>query len=283
MRFGGDAIMTTQAEQLLGAQVTGADGKVIGTVEQVFANDADGAPAWARVHFGKTSRFVPLGSSQVTEDGLNVSFDAQKIVTSPKIEVDQQMSADQADELGRYYDLEAPERTQERGKSDEAQRRAKPDEAQQRAKPDEAQQPGQADEAQQRDRSDEDWLLRREERLRVGKEMTESGHVKLHRYVDQEPAEQTVELFHEEYDVERMPVAADEPPGGNIEEGEQDITLHEERGILSKETVPVERMRLVTERVGQDETFRDDIRRERIEVEPEEMATGGGTRNKSRS
>jgi hypothetical protein len=43
---------------------------------------------------------------------------------------------------------------------------------------------------------------------------------------------------------------------------------------MSKETVPVERMRLVTKRVEQDQTFRDDIRRERIEIEPELSADG---------
>ena len=62
--------MTTQAEDLLGARVTGADGKVVGTVEQVFRDDVDGTPAWARVRAGKTGRFVPLGSSEVTADGL---------------------------------------------------------------------------------------------------------------------------------------------------------------------------------------------------------------------
>jgi uncharacterized protein (TIGR02271 family) len=239
--------MTTQAEELLGAQVTGADGKVIGIVEQVFRDDADGAPAWARVRSGKTGRFVPLGSSQVTSDGLSVPFDAQKIMAGPNIDPGQHMSAAQADELSRYYGLTVPTQ-QPRGKL-----------------------------------TDEEWLVRREERLQVGKEMLESGHVRLHRYVDIEPAEQTVHLFHEEYDIERVPVAADERIQGNIEEGEQEIVLHEERGIMSKETVPVERMRLVTKRVEEDKTFRDDIRRERIEIEPEQMSTSGQGRNKPRS
>src|ERR1700685_1467966 len=105
---GGDVTMTTQAEELLGARVTGADGKVVGTVEQVFRDDMDGTPAWARVRSGKTGRFVPLGSSQVTTDGLSVPFDTQKIMGGPNIDAGQHMSAAQAEELSRYYGLTVP-------------------------------------------------------------------------------------------------------------------------------------------------------------------------------
>ena len=96
---GGDITMTTQAEELLGARVTGADGKVVGTIEQVFRDDVDGTPAWARVRSGKTGRFVPLGSCEVTEDGVTVPFDAQKIMGGPNIDAGQHMSAAQAEEL----------------------------------------------------------------------------------------------------------------------------------------------------------------------------------------
>lgn len=227
--------MTTQAEELLGAQVTGADGKVVGTVEQVFRDDVDGTPAWARVRSGKTGRFVPLGSSQVTGDGLNVPFDTQKIMGGPNIDAGQHMSAAQADELSRYYGLAIPtqQAQQPRGKL-----------------------------------TDEEWLVRQEERLQVGKEMLETGRVRLHRYVDVEPVEQAVHVYHEEYDIERMPVSGEERTH-SFEEGEQEIILHEERAVLRKEVVPVERVRLTARRVDEDKTIKDEIRRERIEIEPE--------------
>lgn len=238
--------MTMQAEELLGAQVTGADGKVVGTVEQVFRDDVDGTPAWARVRSGKTGRFVPLGSSQVTKDGLSVPFDSQKIMGGPNIDAGQHMSAVQAEELSRYYGLTVP--------SQQAQQAKQP----------------------RGGLTDEEWLVRQEERLQVGKEMLETGRVRLHRYVDVEPVEQAVHVFHEEYDIERIPVSGDERTH-NFEEGEQEIVLHEERAILRKETVPVERVRLRARRVEEDKTIRDEIRRERIEIEPEQdyAETGG--------
>jgi uncharacterized protein (TIGR02271 family) len=226
--------MTTQAEELLGARVTGADGKVVGTVEQVFRDDVDGTPAWARVRSGKTGRFVPLGSSQVTTDGLTVPFDTQKIMGGPNIDAGQHMSAGQAEELSRYYGLTVPAQ-QPRGRL-----------------------------------TDEEWLVRQEERIQVGKEMLETGRIRLHKYVDVEPVEQAVHIYHEEYDVERIPITADERISGNIAEGEQEIILHEERAVLRKEIVPVERVRLRTKRVEEDTTVRDELRRERIEIEPDQ-------------
>jgi sporulation protein YlmC with PRC-barrel domain len=105
---GGDVTMRTQAEQLLGARVTGSDGRMIGTVEQVFRDDVDGTPAWARVRSGQTGRFVPLGTSQVTGEGLRVPFDSPKVMNGPDIEEGQHMSAAQCEELSRYYGLITP-------------------------------------------------------------------------------------------------------------------------------------------------------------------------------
>jgi uncharacterized protein (TIGR02271 family) len=252
--------MTTQAEDLLGARVTGADGKVVGTVEQVFRDDVDGTPAWARVRAGKSGRFVPLGSSQVTADGLTVPFDSQKILTGPDIEAGQHMSAAQAEELSRYYGLIVPA---------QQSREPLPEESEQvTSRQDTGQMPSGQMPA---DDTGSDWLIRQEERIQVGKEMLETGRVRLHKYVDTESIEQPVHLFREEFEIERIPISGEQPISGNLAEGVQEIVLHEERVVLRKELVPVERVRLRAKRVETDSTVRDEVRRERIEVEPDQQ------------
>jgi uncharacterized protein (TIGR02271 family) len=259
--------MTTQAEELLGAQVTGADGKVVGTVEQVFRDDVDGTPAWARVRSGKTGRFVPLGSSQVTRDGLSVPYDTQKIMGGPNIDAGQHMSAAQAEDLSRYYGLTVPtQQTQTQGQQTQGEQT----QTQQMQQP----QPSRGN------LTDEEWLVRQEERLQVGKEMLETGRIRLHRYVDVEPVEQAVHVFHEEYDIERMPVNSDERTH-DFAEAEQEIILHEERAVLRKELVPVERVRLIARRVEEDKAYRDELRRERIEIEPEQQLAQSGIQSDS--
>jgi uncharacterized protein (TIGR02271 family) len=243
--------MTTQAEQLLGARVIGADGKVVGTIEQVFRDDVDGTPAWARVRSGKIGRFVPLGSCQVTSEGVSVPFDAQKIMGGPNIDAGQHMSAAQAEELTRYYGLTIP--TQ-----------------QPRGEPGQMGQPGEM--AEKGQLAEGDWLVRQEERLQVGIEQLETGRVRLHKYVDVENIEQPVHLFHEEYDIERIPLSAEDQNriSSDLAEGELELVLHEERPVLRKERVAVERIRLRPRRVEEDTTVRDQVRKERIEIEPDQ-------------
>src|SRR5260370_29757239 len=106
--------MATRDEAALGAGMRGADGKVVGTVEQVFRDDVDGTPAWARVRSGKTGPFVPLAGCQVTSEGLNVPFESQKIIGGPPIDAGQHMSAAQAEELSRSYCTPSPGQSQPR-------------------------------------------------------------------------------------------------------------------------------------------------------------------------
>ena len=118
--------------------------------------------------------------------------------------------------------------------------------------------------------TEQDWLIRQEERLHVDKETFETGRVRLRKYVDVEPVEETVRTFHDEYDVERITVTSEDRVRGDIGEEEQEIVLYEERPVPRKEIVPVERIRLRTKRIEEDSTVRDELRRERIEVEPEQ-------------
>jgi stress response protein YsnF/sporulation protein YlmC with PRC-barrel domain len=353
--------MTMQAEQLIGARVTGGDGQVVGTVQQVFNDDTDGRPVWARVRAGTRDRFVPLAGGQVTKNGLRVPYDARQIMSSPEIGAERHISAAQTDQLRRHFGLTVPaqggpsdvetqvgdvqgeEATRGQGRPGEAPRgdtgrgetgrgetgrgdtgrgetgrgeagrgETERGEAQRgQARPGDAPRgeamrgeagrgeagrgeamrgeagrgqapPGDAmggtergeamggterGEAMRGTERGEDWLIRAEERVDVGTEMHESGRARLHKYVDVEPLEQAVRVFHEEYEIERVPITAEEQMRGVIAEGEQEIILHEERAVVRKETVPVERVRLVVRRVAEDRTLRDEIRKERIEVE----------------
>jgi uncharacterized protein (TIGR02271 family) len=255
--------MTTQAEQLLGARVTGSDGKVIGTVEQVFRDDADGTPAWARIRSGKTGRFVPVSTSEVTADGLRVPFDSRKVLAGPNIDAGQHMSVEQAEEIRRYYGLAVPTQPAPSRSTTSRPTPSRPAPSYQvparqvpygpRGRP-----------------TEQDWLVRQEERLHVDKETVETGRVRLHKYVDVEPVQETVRTFHDEYDIERITVSAGDRTSGDIGEDEQEIILYEERPVPRKETVPVERIRLRTKRIEEDSVVRDELRRERIEVEPEQ-------------
>jgi uncharacterized protein (TIGR02271 family) len=323
--------MTNQAEQLMGARVTDSDGQVVGTVQQIFNDDRTGTPVWARIRAGSRDRFVPLGRSRVTKEGLSVPFGTQQILSGPEVNAERHISLAQTEQLNRHFGLTVPAQGgqpdvgTQRGQAQPGQARpgpaqpgpaqprpAQPGPAQPRpaqpgpaqpgpAQPGPAQprpaqpgpaRPGQAQPGQAQRGEDQpgvEWLIRAEERVDVGTERLESGRARLHKYVDVEPVEQTVHVFHEEYQVERVPITAEEQVRGVIAEAEQEIILHEERPVFRKETVPVERVRLVAKRVEEDRTLRDEIRRERFEIEadgkagrrtPEAAESSGGNQRR---
>ena len=249
--------MTMQGKELTGARLTGADGKEVGTVEQVFNDDVDGSPVWARVRAGKVSRFVPLAGLHAAGEGFSVPFETQKIMSGPDLGVERHMSAAQADELRRYYGMIPAQAGPTPGKAGQAPGQTGRT----------GQAPAQTGQADVTTPSGAEWLIRTEERMAVGTEVMESGRIRLRKYVDVVPVEQAVHVFHEEYALERVPITAEEQVRGPITEGSQEIILHEERAVVTKEAVPVERIRLVTKKVAEDRTIRDELRKERIEVE----------------
>jgi uncharacterized protein (TIGR02271 family) len=254
--------MTLLTEELLGARVKSADGKPVGTIEKVFGDN--GMPTWAWVRNGKAGRFVPLARGRVTKKGLKIPYDSQEIKNGPDLDAGQHISAAQARRLGRHYGLPVPAQTR-------PPQRAAPAAPAQRARPSRpaaaARQPGGSRAKRARDES----LLRHEEQLQVGKETLESGSVRLHRYVDIEPVEQSVRVMHEEYDIERVPAEGSES-AHEFSEAEQVIVLHEEHPVLRKKLVPMERVRLTVREVEEDEAVSGEVRRERIEVERERRA-----------
>jgi uncharacterized protein (TIGR02271 family) len=91
-----------------------------------------------------------------------------------------------------------------------------------------------------------------------------------------------VPVSHEEVRVEREPItdanvgAATDGPA--ISEEEHEVTLHAERPVVAKEAVPVERVRVDTETVTEQETVDETVRKEQIEVEGDGTSGPTGTR-----
>jgi uncharacterized protein (TIGR02271 family) len=296
--------MTMHADQLVGAPVIDSAGQAVGTIEQVFRDDVDGTPSWARIRSGQGLHFVPLaGSSMTNAGGLNVPFDSDKILSEPNLGVDRHMSVDQEEELRKYFGLNVPAQAQPSEPGGQAGQAAAQAAAQAKTgqapagrtqtgnaqsgttqtgmaqpgtqpgttQPDLATQPGKADPARmaagQPASAPAEWLVRSEERMSVNLETSEIGRVTLHKHIDTEQVQQTVHGFHEEYEIERVPITKDDRISGNLAESEQQVILHEAKPIISKETVPVERVRLSVKKVDEDKTVSGQIRKERIEVD----------------
>ena len=124
------------------------------------------------------------------------------------------------------------------------------------------------------DRTGDDAMVRHEENLRVGTETEETGRVALRKYVVTEDQTVTVPVSHEEVRLEREPIDGTEATArpGAMGEAEHEVTLHRERPVVDKTTEAVEKVRLGTRTVTDDEKVSDTVRKERIEVDDPQHA-----------
>lgn len=113
-----------------------------------------------------------------------------------------------------------------------------------------------------------EYLTRSEEQLRVGTERVAVGRARLEKVVVTEEQTVTVQVSHDEVRLVREPIAdgttlADLP----VSDGVPEIILTEERIVVTKVIVPVERVRLETETVTEQRDVTDTVRKERIEFD----------------
>jgi uncharacterized protein (TIGR02271 family) len=113
-------------------------------------------------------------------------------------------------------------------------------------------------------------MTRSEEELRVGKREVEAGSVRLRKWVETEPVQEDVELRRETARVEREPI--DQPvSGAAIGEEEIEVPLRGEQAVTEKRTVAKERVGIEKNVETERETIGDELRKERIEVEGDEV------------
>jgi len=123
----------------------------------------------------------------------------------------------------------------------------------------------------------DDAMTRSREEVRAGTEKVQAGKARLRKYVVTEQQQVTVPVTREEVRVEREPITDANRDaalaGPDLSEEEHEVVLTEERAVIAKETVPVERVRLAKETVTEQESVNVDVREERIETDVEGTST----------
>ncbi|GAB3195194.1 PRC and DUF2382 domain-containing protein [Geodermatophilus arenarius] len=307
-------ISTDTISRVIGQDVYDEAGEKIGSASEVYLDDETGQPEWATVRtglFGTKESFVPLRDADLTNDGLRVRVSKAQVKDAPKIDTDGHLSPQEEQELYRYYGLGFGSGTQTTTQTT-AQTTSQTTTDVGTAgtyslDQDRSQQDlttagtGTVGMATDRDRdgvrddletrgtvghdvsgpTTDNAMTRSEEHLNVGTQRVEAGRARLRKYVVTENVSQTVPVSHEEVRVEREPITdaniGNAMDGPAISEEEHEVVLHAERPVVSKEATPVERVRLDTQTVTEQETVSDQVRREEIEVDGGTTGVAGTT------
>jgi uncharacterized protein (TIGR02271 family) len=253
--------------RFIGQTLYSSDDEKVGKIGQVFLDDETDQPEFLTVNtglFGMNESFVPAARADVTGDGVRVPFTKDQIKDAPNVDVDGG-HLDQAGErrLYEHYGMTYSERASDSGLPEEGTGLA-----------------GTTAGTTGYDRSaghdtsapDTDHAMTRsEEHLDVGTTSQEAGRARLRKYVTTEQETVTVPVKKERAVLETEPVTGENRDealsGPDISEEEHEVVLREERAVVDKTTEPVERVRLGTETVTDEETVTEEVRKEHIEAE----------------
>ena len=257
--------------------VLSADGDKIGSVGQVYADDADGQPTWVTVKtglFGTSESFVPLQGARLEGDDIVVPYTKDQVKDAPRVDTDGHLEPTEEDRLYDHYGIGGgtqtyTDTTTTTGRdadyagtgtaggfaaADDRDRDARGTVGRDTSGP-----------------TTDDAMTRSEERLHVGTEREATGRARLRKYVTTENVTKTVPVQREEVRIEREPITdanrGAAMSGPDISDEEHEVTLHEERPVIEKETVPVERVRLDKDTVTDQVTVDEEVRKERIETD----------------
>jgi uncharacterized protein (TIGR02271 family) len=251
-------------EGWIGRTAVDRDGEKIGTISDIYYDDATGQPEWITVKtglLGTRSSFVPLHGADSDGDNLCLPFEKAKVKDAPNIDTDGSLTPEEERTLYDYYGRGTD---YDVDRDDDVDRDVEAD-------------VDRSTETVGHDTSGpttDDAMTRSEEELEVGTRSRETGRARLRKYVVTEEKTVTVPVEREEVRLEREPITdgnvGDALDGPDISEDEHEVVLHEEEAVVSKTAVPKERVRLDKETVVDQQEVSDEVRKERIELEGSE-------------
>jgi uncharacterized protein (TIGR02271 family) len=264
-------------QQVIGRSAYDSNGDKIGSVGHVYLDDETGQPEFASVNtglFGMNESFVPVTNATLQDDRLVVPFTKDQVKDAPNVDVDNG-HLDQAEErrLYEHYGMTYSERSSDSGFADGGTGLAT-------GTTGTAGTAGTADTTtgtftgEGHDTSGpntDDAMTRSEERLDVGTTSQEAGRARLRKYVTTEQETVSVPVKKERAVLETEPVTGENRDealsGPDISEEEHEVVLQEERAVVGKTAEPVERVKLGTETVTDEETVTEEVRKEHIEAD----------------
>ena len=259
-----------QAREVVGSTAYTSDGEKLGKVGHLFLDDQTGRPEFVSVNtglFGTNETFVPIADATVNGEGLTVPYTKDKVKDAPNVDVDAgHLDESEERRLYEYYGVgdssysgtDTTTRTDTTtgvaGVAAGSDVNSHGTEGHDTSGP-----------------TTDDAMTRSEERLDVGTTRQETGRARLRKYVTTEQETVTVPVKKERAVLETEPITdgnvGNATGGPAISEEEHEVVLSEEQVNVSKTAEPVERVRLGTETVSEEETVTEEVRKEHIETE----------------
>lgn len=210
--------------------VEAEDGEAIGRVDSLYYDLETGRPVWIGVRAEEQGlrTLVPVEGSRATGEVVRVGFSRAVVEAAPRVD------AEEIDEITErrlvdHYDLPKP--------------------------------------LDERETAVIAPIVRHEQALSIAKERTETGRVRVRKWVETEPVTVEVALERETVRITTEPIGLPAREGVELGDDEIAVTVYAERPVVEKRVVAVERVRLEKGVELDDVTIEDELQVERVAVE----------------
>lgn len=263
--------MNAQADQLFGDDVCTQDGETIGTVDNVWVDDATDETEFIGVKtgwlFGKT-HVIPTADAQFDGTTITVPYSKDQIEGAPSFDTDAEISPEEEQQVYSYYGLDrstsASPTGLTSGDSSTGSGFTPPSGSGFSGTTDTSSNTGSS--------GDEADIALSQEQLNVGKRQVQAGDVQLRKVVRTEHQEVPVELRREDIEIERVPaseMSTSGTTGQAFEEQTIDVPLMEEEPVVEKEARVTGGVRVTKDVETQTQTVGGDVRSEDVEIDGE--------------
>jgi len=260
--------------------VVDRESATVGTITAFFLDQVSGLPTWALLHtgwLGDRQTFVPLADAVEAGGEIRLPYTKHQVNEAPRIDPGSELSADDELLLYAHYglhdhhgavveepptDLEGSREPREGAPAPEVRPEPRP--------PAPSPPEGERSSAAEGSRL---VVTRSEEELRVGVR-TRLRRLRLRKYVVTEYVTRTIPVRREKVRLEEVPSdqvvdgGADRwEPTGEAGAPQLELVLHREEPVVRLRTVPVERVRLVRQRVADRRTVTEELGKEQVELD----------------
>lgn len=261
---------------LAAKHIVGTDGQKIGKIVDVYESTDGSDGTFVTVHtglFGGHASFVPLREAALQGEEVVVPYDKELVKDAPRVAADEELTSEEEQRLYQHYQLGVGD-----GRPATAEPAAVGTPVPRGTGREDLDGDGVYDDVKDtavgRDTSGlttDDAMTRSEERLNVGTEKVQTGVARLKKRIVTENVTTTVPVSREEVYIEREPITdanrGKAMDGPDMSEEEHEVVLTEEKPVVTKETVAVERVRLGTNTVTEQAEVNETVRKESIEMD----------------
>jgi uncharacterized protein (TIGR02271 family) len=258
---------TSAPDQLFGADVLDSSGNKIGTVDNVWVDDATNDTEFIGVKTGWLmghTHLIPTAEANFGDGQITVPYDEDQIKNAPSFSADHELSPDEESQVYSYYNIDRQTSTSPTGLPG--------------GSTDTTTSTGTAyadttgtsytdTNDTYTNTTDTPEVTLSEEELQVGKRQVQAGTVRLRKVVNTEHQEVPVELNREQVEIERVDVSDTNAPTNAFQDQEIEVPVMTEEPVVGKETRVTGAVRLNKTVETETRTVGGDVRSEDVEVD----------------